>query len=389
MELKLYFQILLKKWWVAIPTLLITFIATVVLTFTQPPTYESQATFIVSISETVGEIRDATSTLNLLSREEAIAGTYAEIAMSRLIRREARQTLGISTEGYRVASRLLAGTNVLEVSVQGPDPNVVRDLTNQIGEQTIQHGNELYTTFRLSFLDEAVTPIRPISPNIVQNLLLGAVLGLILGTGLAFLVEYLTQTPIQSAITVNIMDPEIGVYNQRYFMQRLSQEMIRAKRNRYPLSLALIRIDNLTLWEGGTNQEVRTDILRQVGVLVDDYLREEDVVAFFNSNVFSCLLPDTTGENAKALMEYIQTRIAWTPFQSNLTGVKFNLKSIIGIVTYNHDDTSRDELIDAAKRALELAEVSDDGQAHLVASPKQTNAGDGGQTALETSQWQL
>ena len=389
MELKLYLQILLKKWWVIIPTFLVTFVATVALTFTQIEIYKATATLLVSPSDVISDIRTDISNLNLLSREEAIAGTYAEIAMSRTVKKDAATEFGVLPRDYFVDSRLLAGTNVLEITVEGPNPEVVRNLTNVIGQSTIESGKRLYRTFTLSFLDEAVIPSNPIRPLKTRNLLLGAVFGLILGGGLAFLVEYLTAAPIPSSVTVNIIDSQTGAYNEKYFMQRLGEEMVRARRNRYPLSLSLVKIDNLTLWDEENSSEVRADVLRQVALLVNDYLREEDVVAYFKNDTFSCLLPDTTGENAKALMEYIQTRIAWTPFQSHLTGMKFSLKSLIGIVMYNHNGVSRDELVTTARRALELAEVSEDGKAYLVAEDFENNTSQDNHPELEPSAWQM
>ena len=56
-------------------------------------------------------------------------------------------------------------------------------------------------------------------------------------------------------------------------------------------------------------------------------------------------------------MEYLQTRIAWTPFQSTNNEMKFNLQGTVGIAMYDHNGTSRDELVTQANRALQLAEV--------------------------------
>ena len=103
-------------------------------------------------------------------------------------------------------------------------------------------------------------------------------------------------------------------------------------------------------------------------MLTSQYMREEDIIAYLESDVFGVLLPDMTGENAKALMEYLQTRVAWTPFEASI-GIKFNLKSIVGVTSYSHNGTSRNELMAQANRALQLAEVEDDGKAYLLTYP--------------------
>ena len=103
-------------------------------------------------------------------------------------------------------------------------------------------------------------------------------------------------------------------------------------------------------------------------MLVSEYLREEDIVAHLEKEVFALLLPDVTGDNAKAIMEYLQARVAWTPFESVSNGTKFNLKGVVGIVAYSHNGSSRDELLAQASRALQLAEVEDETKAVLWAN---------------------
>lgn len=366
MELKLYLQILLKKWWIVIPAFLITFTSGIVFTYTKTPVYSATTTYVVVPSSSFGDLKSFSSGLDMLGRRDEIATTFAEIATSRSIKQRAISFLSLESDlDYSVSSKLRAGTNIIEITAEGPDPGGVRDLANTIGTEIEEYVQGMYEVFALVPLDEAATPRRPMSPNKPLNLALAAAFGLTLGSGLAFLSEYL-ETPLISVVGVNIIDDETGVYNKDYFLQRLSEEMVRARRNRYPLSLALMRVGNLSLLKGTDSAKIRSEMLRQVAMLTSQHLREEDIVAHLDSDVFALLLPDTTGENAKVLMEYLQTRVAWTPFQSALNGIKFNLKGIVGITTYNHNGTSRDELVAQASRALQLAEVGDHGKAYLI-----------------------
>jgi diguanylate cyclase (GGDEF)-like protein len=127
-----------------------------------------------------------------------------------------------------------------------------------------------------------------------------------------------------------------------------------------------MQVDNLELLKGTNSNKIRGEILRQVAKLAGQYLREEDVIAYLSDDTFAFLLPDTPGENAKAIMEYLQVRVAWTPFESTNNGIKFNLGGVVGIVAYNHNGTSRDNLMAQASQALQLAEVEDDGKAFLI-----------------------
>lgn len=368
MELKAYFQILINKWWVLLPVFLLTFAATVFLTYSETPIYESSAKYIIDLNpDLVGDVRTAISSVGLVSREVAIGGTYVEIASSRGVKQEAKDLTGAdSLTDYKISSKVVAGTNVLEITVEGPDPELVRDLANAVGQTTIERVSFENSLYVLSVLDEAILPQTPIRPVVSRNLGLGAVFGLVLGAGLAFLAEYLTSNRLKEVMAMNIMDVETNAFNKRYFLQRLNQEMIRAKRNQYPLSLALLKIEHLDMLDGPNNSLVRGEFLRQIVARLNQYLREEDLMAYMNDNTFGILLLDTSGENAKSIVEYFQTRISWTDFKSDFSDVKLSLSSTAGVVSYSHNGVAQEEFLDQAERALRLAAVSEHGRAHLA-----------------------
>jgi diguanylate cyclase (GGDEF)-like protein len=366
MELKTYLNILLKKWWIVLPTFLVTVTAGVVFTYTQMPLYSATATYVVVPSTVFGAVKDFANGLDMLGRRDEIATTFAEIAASQKIKSQAVAAISLpSGRNYLASSKLRAGTNILEFTVQGPDPTVVRDLANAIGVATEEYVKGSYEIFSLRMLDEATIPLSPTGPGRSLYLTLTAIFGLILGIGLAFFSEYLAA-PLEPIADFNIIDKQTGVYNKSYFLQRLNEEMVRAKRNRYPLSVALMRVDNLGQLNGINSGKARYELLHQVGTLARQYLREEDLLAYLGDDVFATLLPDITGENAKAIMEYLQTRVGLVSLRSTANGPKINLRGIVGVTTYNHNGTSRDDLVALADRALQMAEVNEDGRTYLI-----------------------
>jgi diguanylate cyclase (GGDEF)-like protein len=366
MELKTYLQILLKKWWLVLPIFLITLTAGIFLTYTTTPLYSSTATYIVVPGSSPDDIKIYTDALGTLSRSQEIATTFTEIAASRAVKTLAVEQLSIEGGGdYSVSTKLLPGTNIVEFNVVGPDPVIVKDLVNAIGTVTESYVQGLYEVFILLPLDEATIPNQSFTPNVSLNIVLAAIFGLVLGGGLAFMSQYL-ETPVDWVANLNIIDHRTGAYNKEYFMRRLSSEILRSKRNRYPLSIALMRINDLDLIKGNNASKIRAEVLYQVALLTNQHLREEDLLASFNDDIFAFLLPDMTGENAKAIMEYLQTRISWAPFQSTIGDVKLTVKGIFGVVSYTHNGTNRDDLVDQASKALKLAEVNESGTVYLV-----------------------
>jgi diguanylate cyclase (GGDEF)-like protein len=365
MELKVYLRVLARKWWLTLPIFLIAFTSTVVFTFAQRPTYEATATFVVAPG---GYFENFAYGLDLLSRRSEISSTYAEVANSRLVKNLAAEELGLSPgqrESLSVNGRLLAGTNVLAITAYGNDPILVRDFANLVGDKMVLYVEDLYEAFELQPLDQATIPTSPIAPDKKLNLALGGILGLILGMGIAFLAEYL-QAPLEHVANFGILDSETGAYNKDYFLQRLREEMSRANRNSYPLSLALMNVDHLGVTNSLSSQ-VRSEMLRQAATLVKRHLRDEDIIAHIRGTVFGFLLPDMSGEKAKETVERLQARIAYTLFEMEENAIKLNLSGTASVVTYQFDGVRHDELLMQATRALEEAEAAGYGKVYLFA----------------------
>jgi capsular polysaccharide biosynthesis protein len=155
MEIKVYLRLLQKRWWIVLSLLIVALAATAYFTLKMRPVYQAEATYIVRISA-FAEERNIISALNTLTSRTEIAATYAGVANSSLIKNKAADALGIShPENLSVKSQMKSGTNIVEITVEGDDPALVRDYTNAIGTQTVNYVESLYETYRLELLDEA------------------------------------------------------------------------------------------------------------------------------------------------------------------------------------------------------------------------------------------
>ena len=133
--------------------------------------------------------------------------------------------------------------------MQGNDPKLVQDFTGAVSAETLAYISGLYDAFGLEALDEPTLPTSPISPNVKSNMILGGLLGLVLGVTWTFFIEYF-RSAYKESTTLDILDPETAAFNHHYLILRLRQEISRAQRNNYPLSLALLKIGNLTTTDG-------------------------------------------------------------------------------------------------------------------------------------------
>ena len=143
MEMKAYWRILKRRWWLLLFGFAVVFGITWYLTSRQPLIYEASTTFVIRprVSEgSVGE--EFVRALDIVSRRVEINTTFAEVATSRLIKNQAKERLGLSSaeqEGLNVTARVVGGTNVMEISAEGHDPGVVRDFANAVGTETVNY----------------------------------------------------------------------------------------------------------------------------------------------------------------------------------------------------------------------------------------------------------
>lgn len=373
MELKLYLRILLEKWWLILIAVILTVLPTYFYVNNQPWVYEANATFVIRPRASSADgSEEFVKAVDTLSNRVEINTTFAEVASSDVVKARAVESLGLTgseRKGLSVNSRVIAGTNVLDITVQGLDPVVVRDVASAVSVETVAYVSNLYDVFELEPLDLPEASNKPVSPNKTLNIMVGSFFGLLLGISLIFLLEYLKE-PIKEELSFNIIDQETGVYNKTYFMLRLRQEMSRAWRNRYALSVALIEVNNRSLASGNAQQIAATRALPQVTVALGPNLRDEDILAHLGDSIFALLLPDMPGKAAKDLLEEVRAKIGLLSSDEIGNEKGLSVYSAIGIATYQSGDEIDEEafLVQAAE-ALTEAGAATYGKVSLYDSP--------------------
>jgi diguanylate cyclase (GGDEF)-like protein len=361
MELRALLRLLLVHWWIILPIFLITLGSSVVFTLGQAPVYQSSATYIVKPNASFQE--DLLAALATVSRQSQITSTYAEVASSRALRRQAAADIGLGggdRQDIEVSTRLVAGTNILEVSVRALDPTLARDYCRALGDALVAYVEGLYDAYRLAALDAPGLPDRPVAPNVPLNVTLGGALGMGLGLGAAFVVHLLSIRPRRVA-QVNILDEETGAYNLAYFSLRLREEMSRSRRSKAPLGVALMNVNNHGALDE-TSIQVRKEALRKLAGMIESHLRTEDLLARIDDTVFAFLLPDLRQDQAVELIEGLRTRIALPALDVDQHGDAIRANGAAGVVVYRGEPLDDEGLLAAARKALKDAETIPSGK---------------------------
>lgn len=194
MEPRLIFRTMARQWWIFLTVILITVGTTLFLTLRQTPIYRAKGTYIIRLNSEITDAKTVSTLLDSLNRYTELQGTYSEIAMSQMIKRQAGSKMELPGSELRklsVSSRTLPGSKILEITVQGENPELIRDFTKVVGEETMTYVNDLYPSYEIAPLDPPSAPNTPISPKLTFNLIVGALLGAFLGFAVVLISSWL------------------------------------------------------------------------------------------------------------------------------------------------------------------------------------------------------
>jgi len=375
MELREYLRILLKSWWIIISLALVSLTGALLFSYTRTPIYESSSTYVVRL-QSFDSPSQTMYGLDTLSRQQRIFSTYCQVITSNATRSDAYAVMNVDAtaaklDDYTVSCNVLPDTNVLRVAVQGPSPAVASRFNEAVGTVGIQHTQGLYNYFPLDKLDPVAVTETPIYPNPTQNGILGAALGIIMGVSLAFIIHYL-RSPLERLEGLSIRDRKLGTYNERYFQQRLVEEIDRARARHRPTSVALLRLipdeDFVLLPE-----QVQDKILRQVAVKLEDNMRQGDIVAYVGQQLFGVLLTEAPGDEAQEMVARLHEAIRGQTFRADDYVASFNAQT--GIVESSGGALNAKSMIAKAGEALRTTDAGEHSIQLLRASPRPFVAG--------------
>jgi len=156
--------------------------------------------------------------------------------------------------------------------------------------------------------------------------------------------------------TMAIRDGLTGLYNQTYIKARLQEELYRSERYKYPLSLLMIDLDDFKTVNDTQGHVVGDQVLKAFGALLQDLVRNSDVVGRYGGEEFLTVMPQTSCLDAAAAAERIRRDVAVYPFRAGPDrdrSVQITLS--VGVFASPPENAKADEVIALADTALSLA----------------------------------
>jgi diguanylate cyclase (GGDEF)-like protein len=168
----------------------------------------------------------------------------------------------------------------------------------------------------------------------------------------------------QEAEERSIHDELTGLYNYRYFANRLQQEYERSARYARHLSLLMIDIDHFKHYNDTHGHEKANDVLKGIGEVIQACVRASDIAARYGGEEFVVIAPETSEDKAKILADRIRKRVEEHDFADAETQPLGRLTVSIGVAGFPETTTSAQELIEGADEAMYKAKA--DGRNRVV-----------------------
>uniref|UniRef100_A0A7C3UNK9 Diguanylate cyclase n=1 Tax=candidate division WOR-3 bacterium TaxID=2052148 RepID=A0A7C3UNK9_UNCW3 len=152
------------------------------------------------------------------------------------------------------------------------------------------------------------------------------------------------------------IDDLTGIYNRRYLLQWVEDELKKCRRYRLPLSIILIDLDNFKNINDTLGHLTGDKVLRLFGQFLKMAIRESDIITRYGGDEFVVLLPNTPKEQ----VEFVGTRLLEDIKKNKFQDIE--ISASIGVATYPDDGLTWEDLFTTADRRLYIAKNTGKGK---------------------------
>lgn len=172
----------------------------------------------------------------------------------------------------------------------------------------------------------------------------------------------------QKRYEMGVKDAVTGAYNKSYFLQRIADEFSFSQRQSQPLSVVMIDIDHFKLINDTYGHLAGDQVLQEVGRIVMDMIREEDVFCRYGGEEFVIIMRNTACQAAVNLAERVRKKIEAARFES-LDNQVIKVTISLGAAT-NVDKSFRDYVALLGEADKYLYQAKGSGRNRVMAACK-------------------
>jgi diguanylate cyclase (GGDEF)-like protein/excisionase family DNA binding protein len=145
-----------------------------------------------------------------------------------------------------------------------------------------------------------------------------------------------------------ITDPLTGLYNHRYFHERLKELQDQSVSRRAPVSLLFCDLDRFKHVNDRRGHLAGDRALRRTAQVLQDAVRGADVAARYGGDEFALLLVETAADAARTVAERVRAGVAAEMTRAGYPGLTVS----IGVATCPGDASLPQMLVELADRAM-------------------------------------
>lgn len=154
----------------------------------------------------------------------------------------------------------------------------------------------------------------------------------------------------------SITDALTGLRNRRYFDQRISEEVALSTRYKLPLTLMLIDVDHFKKINDTYGHTVGDEVLQTLSKIIQNVVRDSDIVARYGGEEIVIITPNTTKEEAAILAERLREKVEQTKVATIATTQEVVQVTIsIGLCSLSPIITDKEALLEESDQSLYLA----------------------------------
>ncbi|AFA48861.1 YveK family protein [Acetobacterium woodii] len=227
-DLKELFRIVLKKWWLIILLTIVGFVGAYFGTAKLiTPIYEAKT--VLYIGRENSGLGTIDVSLGQLEADSQLIIDYKEIALTRLVIDAVVKNTGLnindneSKNGITGKSSMtytdfqknteieaINNSRLFTVGFKDPDPEIAKKVSDELAKQLTIAVSQIVGVENIRILDQSTLPVKPISPNILINTIIGGLFGLLFSLFVILIMFLFNDTvkdedDIKSLIDVSVL----------------------------------------------------------------------------------------------------------------------------------------------------------------------------------------
>ncbi len=166
-----------------------------------------------------------------------------------------------------------------------------------------------------------------------------------------------------------VIDITTDLYNIKYFLMRLEEEIPKAKRHKFPFSLIIMGVDNFRAFNSKYGEKKGNEALRIIATLLKAYFRHSDLLSRQDgTDKFILFLPYAEGHQTRIPVE--RFREAVRKYRFDERDINVGLTISCGIASFPQDGDTERAILERAEASLRRAKLAGKDNVCFASEPK-------------------